>query len=165
MSVCPRDRYGPIFSKYPHQFIVCSPDRPAYIDEDQMSFTIGTLPERVRRVTATVDVTAAESDQRLAGPWTLELTGQLQQQSFDLSGWASRRILDTRSSDARRNSRWPLCNPQGVERDASRDRFTFTNEANRYPATARLRARRLERRGRRRVCCRSNSRRFLPGRW
>jgi len=87
MSVCPRDRYGPIFSKYPHQFIVCSPDRPAYIDEDQMSFTIGTLPERVRRVTATVDVTAAESDQRLAGPWTLELTGQLQQQSFDMSGW------------------------------------------------------------------------------
>ena len=87
MSVCPRDKYGPIFSKYPHQWIVCSPDRPAYIDEDQMSFTIGTIPERVREVSATIDVTAAGFDQQLAGPWKLQLTGQLQQQSFDSSGW------------------------------------------------------------------------------
>jgi hypothetical protein len=87
MSACPRDRYGPICSAYPHQFIVCSPGQPAYIDEDEMSFTIGTIPSRLPAVTTTVDVTSGGSDQRRAGPWRLELTGQLQQHTFDASGW------------------------------------------------------------------------------
>ena len=29
MSLCPRDRYGPIVVKYPRQFIECFPERPA----------------------------------------------------------------------------------------------------------------------------------------
>lgn len=87
LSDCPRDHYGPIFSKSPHQFIICSPDRPAYIDEDQMRFTIGTMPDRVGTTTATVDVTSPRSDQLLAGPWEFALTGKLQQQTFDSSGW------------------------------------------------------------------------------
>ena len=87
MSVCQRDNYGPIFSTYPQQFIECSALRPAYIDTDQMSFTIRTLPDRVAECTVIADVTARNDEQVLAGPWTIELTGDAQQQDFDSSGW------------------------------------------------------------------------------
>ena len=48
MSLCQRDNYGPIFSKYPQQFIECA-RRGLYIDADRMSFTIRTLPQRVAK--------------------------------------------------------------------------------------------------------------------
>jgi hypothetical protein len=87
MAQCPRDRYGPIFMKYPQQFIECAPLRPAYIDTDRMQFSIRTIPGRVAECTAIVEVTAAHSDRTLAGPWTLKLTGTAQQQEFDTAGW------------------------------------------------------------------------------
>ncbi|MEX2306812.1 MAG: hypothetical protein WD738_04435 [Pirellulales bacterium] len=86
-SVCQRDNYGPIFSTYPQQFIECSAVRPAYIDTDQMSFTVRTLPERVAECTVVADVTARNDETVLAGPWTIELTGDVQQQDFDSSDW------------------------------------------------------------------------------
>ncbi|MEX2172526.1 MAG: hypothetical protein WD851_24605 [Pirellulales bacterium] len=87
MSLCQRDNYGPIFSKYPQQFIECSPIRPAYIDDDQMGFTIRTIPDRVATCTAVVDVIARDDEKQLAGPWTMALTGDVVEQSFDSSGW------------------------------------------------------------------------------
>jgi len=87
MSLCQRDNYGPIFTKYPQQFIECSPVRPAYIDTDRMSFTIRTLPDRVVECTAVVDVIAQKDKLILAGPWTMTLSGDVQQQEFDSSGW------------------------------------------------------------------------------
>ncbi|MCC7086670.1 MAG: hypothetical protein IT427_16850 [Pirellulales bacterium] len=87
MSLCPRDKYGPIFTKYPRQFIECAPLRPAFIDSDQMQFTIRTIPERVSTCMAVADVTAPRDDTILAGPWTLELHGDALQREFETSGW------------------------------------------------------------------------------
>ena len=87
MSVCQRDYYGPIFSTYPQQFIECSPVRPAYIDTDEMRFTIRTLPERVAKCTVVADVTARNDEKVLAGPWTIELSGDTHEQEFDSASW------------------------------------------------------------------------------
>ncbi len=87
MSVCLRDAYGPIVGTYPQQFIECSPDRPAYIDSDRMSFTIRTLPLRVAECRAIVDVVRPNQEEPLAGPWAFDLNGTIQRQAFDTSGW------------------------------------------------------------------------------
>lgn len=87
MALCQRDNYGPIVSKYPQQFIECSPCRPAYIDDDRMSFTIRTIPDRVAACTAIVDVVARDDEEQLAGPWTMEINGDVVKQDFDSSGW------------------------------------------------------------------------------
>ena len=104
-SLCQRDHYGPIITKYPQQFIECSPERPGYIDTNWMSFTIRTLPDRVAACTAVVDVVARDYEraraidapdasscgekqpERLAGPWTMQLNGNRQRQSFSTKGW------------------------------------------------------------------------------
>ena len=86
-SLCPSDSYGPILTLYPQQFIECSPDRPAYIDTDRMSFSIRTMPERVEQCTVVVDVIAREGKEILAGPWELSLDGDGQHLSFDSAGW------------------------------------------------------------------------------
>lgn len=102
--LCQRDYYGPIITKYPQQFIECSPERPAYINTEWMSFTIRTLPDRVAACTVVVDVlprdferayavAAQGSSERekepecLAGPWTMQLTGDRQRKEFVTKGW------------------------------------------------------------------------------
>jgi hypothetical protein len=87
MSLCPRDNYGPIFSKYRQQLIECSPMRPAYIDTDHMSFTIRMLPDRMDACAAVVDVTARNDEGRLAGPWNMQLDKDVRVQEFDTTGW------------------------------------------------------------------------------
>ena len=87
MSLCPRDNYGPIFTKYPQQFIECAPLRPAYIDSDRMSFSIRTISDRVAACTAIIDVTAPKGDDTLAGPWTIELDGEATTVDFGATGW------------------------------------------------------------------------------
>ncbi len=87
MSFCPRDRYGPIVVKYPRQFIECSPERPAYIDRDLVSFTIRTRADRVSRVRAKIDVVSPGGSQIKAGPWLLDLNPAVRRQSFSTTGW------------------------------------------------------------------------------
>ena len=86
-AVCLRDAYGPIITKYPRQFIECSPERPAYIDTDWMSFTIRTMPQRVSHCTAVVDVVKRQGDKLLAGPWAVKLTGKVQRKRFETKDW------------------------------------------------------------------------------
>lgn len=86
-ALCPRDRKGPIFTEYPQQFIECAPLRPAYIDVDGIAFTIRTFPHRVAKCIVEVDVTDPGGKHRLAGPWTIALTGEAHRQDFNSSGW------------------------------------------------------------------------------
>ncbi len=68
------------------QFIECSPERPAYIDHDEIGFTIRTIPERVASCSVEIDVLGPGQD-RVAGPLSLNLTPKSQRHAFDGSGW------------------------------------------------------------------------------
>ncbi len=68
------------------QFIECSPERLAYIDHDEIGFTIGTIPERVESCSVEIDVLGPDQN-RVAGPLRLRLTPQRQRHAFDGNGW------------------------------------------------------------------------------
>ena len=68
------------------QFIEFSPERPAYIDHDEVGFTIRTIPERVQSCSVEIDVLGPDQN-RVAGPLRLQLTPQRQRHVFDGSGW------------------------------------------------------------------------------
>ncbi len=78
---------GPLIGIYSQHLVECAPDRPVYIDEDEMSVSLRTIPERVERCTATMDVVGAGDEQVLAGPWQLQLNGELARQKFSSAGW------------------------------------------------------------------------------
>ena len=68
------------------QFIEFSPERPAYIDHDEIGFTIRTIPERVQSCSVEIDVLGPDQN-RVAGPLRLRLTPERQRHAFDGSGW------------------------------------------------------------------------------
>ena len=68
------------------QFIECTPERPAYIDHDEIGFTIRTIPGRVDSCSVEIDVLGPDQN-RVAGPVSLNLTPKTQRHAFDGSGW------------------------------------------------------------------------------
>ena len=68
------------------QFIECTPERPAYIDHDEIGFTIRTIPGRVDSCSLEIDVLGPDQN-RVAGPLSMNLTPKAQRHAFDGSGW------------------------------------------------------------------------------
>jgi len=78
---------GPLIGFYSQYLVECAPDRPVYIDTDEMSVSFRTIPARAKRCTATMDVVEAGGKNALAGPWELQLDEARKQQKFSSAGW------------------------------------------------------------------------------
>ena len=70
-----------------HQFIECAPERPAFIDTTDLSFTIHTLPDRVKSCDVEVDIVHPRNPAPVPESIRLNLTNKVQRFSFDATGW------------------------------------------------------------------------------
>ena len=89
LNFMPREFRGvlPLIGLYDKHLLQCSPDRPVYVDHNTVSFQYRSIPDRLDRCTATADVVKPGSNELLAGPWQLELTGQLERHTFSSADW------------------------------------------------------------------------------
>ena len=69
------------------QLIECAPRQALYTDEPEARFTARIRSHRVNRCHVSVDVTAREGFEPLAGPWRLSLTHGGREQAFRIDGW------------------------------------------------------------------------------
>ena len=69
------------------QIIECAPRQALYTDEPEARFTARIRGHRVNRSHVSVDVTAREGSEPLAGPWRLSLTHGGLEQGFPIDGW------------------------------------------------------------------------------
>ena len=83
----PRDHRYVIAVDAVPQIIECAPRQALYTDEPEARFTARIRSHRVNRCHVSVDVTARECSEPLAGPWRLSLTHQSQDRAFPIDGW------------------------------------------------------------------------------
>ena len=83
----PRDHRYVIAVDAAPQIIECAPRQALYTDEPEARFTARIRGHRVTRCHVSVDVTAREGSEPLAGPWRLSLTHGGREQAFPIQGW------------------------------------------------------------------------------
>ena len=78
---------GPLIGRYSQHLVECAPDRPVYIDIDEMSVSYRAIAEGADECSITMDVVEPGGDEALAGPWELQATGEMARQTFSSAGW------------------------------------------------------------------------------
>ena len=107
-----------------HQFIECASERPAFIDTTTLTFTIRTLPERVRTCDVEVDVVRPRKPSPVVEPIRLSLRSKVQRFSFDATGWARGEYWLRVKILRDENPVGPFLVPPGLHRNTSRRRTT-----------------------------------------